>query len=85
MSKFDQDPKEIITVRSDIATQNPQQSPLIGISANTAGTKKISMILATIPPNITSEPHFHSNYETAIYFLKVASKLAMVENSNTLW
>lgn len=70
MSKIDQEPKEIITVRSDIAMQNLQQSPIVGISANTAGTKNISMILATIPPNITSEPHFHSTYETAIYFLK---------------
>ncbi len=65
--QVEQNPREIITVRPNIATQ---KLPFVGISANTAGTKEISMILAIIPPDVTSEPHFHSNYETAIYFLK---------------
>ncbi len=65
--QVEQNPREIITVRPNLATH---KLPFVGISANTVDTKEISMILAIIPPNVTSEPHFHSNYETAIYFLK---------------
>lgn len=67
------DPEQagISIVRPDATTQTRQQLPyFVGISATTTGATGISMNLAIIPPGGTAEPHFHANYETAIYLLK---------------
>jgi uncharacterized RmlC-like cupin family protein len=62
---------EIRVVHPDAKTQTRQQLPyFVGISATTTGATGISMNLAIIPPGGTVEPHFHANYETAIYLLK---------------
>ncbi|GAB4469291.1 MAG: hypothetical protein OHK0037_27420 [Elainellaceae cyanobacterium] len=62
---------EIITVRPDAETLTRQRLPyFVGISGNTAGTKGISMNLVIIPPGAAAEPHFHRDYETAIYILE---------------
>lgn len=42
----------------------------VGISKDTAGSKKISMNLVVIPPGAVSVPHYHKDYETAIYMLE---------------
>ncbi|GBO55382.1 hypothetical protein APA_3432 [Pseudanabaena sp. lw0831] len=42
----------------------------VGISGSTAGSKGISMNLVVIPAGGSAEPHFHRNYETAIYLVK---------------
>jgi len=64
-------PNEIILVRPDSEILVQQDLPnFVGISANTAGAKKISMNLAVIPPGAGAEPHFHPDHETAIYLLK---------------
>jgi uncharacterized RmlC-like cupin family protein len=61
----------ISIVHPDTTTQTRQQLPyFVGISATTTGATGISMNLAIIPPGGTAEPHFHANYETAIYLLK---------------
>jgi uncharacterized RmlC-like cupin family protein len=67
------DPEQagIRIVHPNATTQTRQQLPyFVGISATTTGATGISMNLAIIPPGGTAEPHFHANYETAIYLLK---------------
>jgi uncharacterized RmlC-like cupin family protein len=62
---------QIITVRPDAETLTRQRLPyFVGISGNTAGTQGISMNLVIIPPGAAAEPHFHRDYETAIYILE---------------
>lgn len=63
--------QEVVTIRPDASTPTRQKLPyFVGISAATAGTKGISLNLVIIPPGSTAEPHFHKDYETAIYLLK---------------
>ena len=63
--------QEIVTVRSEIMTDTIQKLPnYIGISELTTGAKGISMNIVVIPPGAKAEPHFHENFETAIYLLK---------------
>lgn len=62
---------QIITVRHDCATSTLQKLPyFVGISGATAGSKGISMNLVIIPAGGSAEPHFHRDYETAIYLVK---------------
>ncbi len=64
-------PTEIITIRLETKIQTRQQlSYFVGISASTTGAKGISMNLVMIPPGGAAEPHFHRDYETAIYLLE---------------
>jgi uncharacterized RmlC-like cupin family protein len=63
--------EEIVTVRPDVETATKQKIPyFVGISQKTAGSKGISMNLIVIPPKGRAEPHFHKDYETAIYLLQ---------------
>ena len=63
--------QEIVTVRPKITTDTIQKLPnYIGVSEVTTGAKGISMNIVVIPPGATAEPHFHQNFETAIYLLK---------------
>lgn len=41
-----------------------------GISENTVGSKEISMNLVVIPPGACADPHYHTDYESAIYLLE---------------
>jgi uncharacterized RmlC-like cupin family protein len=69
--QFDQKRTEIIVVRPSAETLTDQRSPhFVGISANTAGAKGISMNLVVIPPGGVGEPHFHPTHETIVYLLK---------------
>jgi uncharacterized RmlC-like cupin family protein len=62
---------EVITVRPEAETLTRQRLPyFVGISEATAGATGISMNLVIIPPGGSAEPHFHRNYETAIYLVK---------------
>lgn len=62
---------EIVTVRPDAETLTRQRLPyFVGISEATAGSKGISLNLVIIPPGGAAEPHFHRDYETAIYLLQ---------------
>ena len=62
---------DIVTVRPEAETITRQRLPyFVGISEATAGTQGLSMNLVIIPPGSTAEPHFHKDYETAIYLLK---------------
>lgn len=62
---------EIVTVRPESETLTRQRLPyFVGISEATAGSTGISMNLVVIPPGGAAEPHFHRDYETAIYLLE---------------
>ena len=62
---------QIITVRPDCETSTLQKLPyFVGISGATAGSKGISMNLVISPAGGSAEPHFHRDYETAIYLVK---------------
>ena len=63
--------QEIVTVRPEKTIDTIQKLPnYIGISELTTGAKGISMNIVVIPPGARAEPHFHENFETAIYLLK---------------
>ena len=56
--------QRIIEVSSGAMTRE------VGVSASTAGSTGIYMVLATIPPGQCSSPHWHTNCESAIYVLR---------------
>jgi uncharacterized RmlC-like cupin family protein len=61
---------EIVTVRPTTEVMTRQRLPyFIGISAATAGSTGISMNLVVIPPGASADPHYHRDYETAIFVL----------------
>ncbi|HEY9690112.1 MAG TPA: cupin domain-containing protein [Coleofasciculaceae cyanobacterium] len=65
------DASEIVTVRPDAETLTRQRLPyFVGISEATAGSTGISLNLVVIPAGGAAEPHFHRDYETAIYLIK---------------
>jgi uncharacterized RmlC-like cupin family protein len=41
----------------------------VGISAQSAGARGLSMNLVIIPPGASAEPHFHADFESAVYVL----------------
>lgn len=62
---------EIVTVRPEVEVMTRQKLPyFLGISGQTAGTQGLSMNLVIIPPGGSATPHYHRDYETAIYLLK---------------
>ncbi len=62
---------EVVTIRPDAEILTRQRLPyFVGISRSTVGAKGISMNLVIIPAGGTAEPHFHRDYETAIYLIK---------------
>ncbi len=70
-AKFLDTSSQIITVRPDRETATLQKLPyFVGISGATAGATGISMNLVIIPAGGSAEPHFHRDYETAIYLVK---------------
>lgn len=40
-----------------------------GVSAETAGSRKLCMHLVTIPPKGRAKPHLHASHESAVYVL----------------
>ena len=66
------DLKKCVTrVRSPKMTETRQKLPYyVGISKDTAGAKGISMNLVMIPPRSLAQPHYHKDFETAIYLLQ---------------
>lgn len=63
---------DIVTIKppSEAAPTKQGLSYFFGISGETVGSSAIAMNLVEIPPNASAEPHFHQEYETAIYLLK---------------
>jgi uncharacterized RmlC-like cupin family protein len=67
----ERDGKDIVTVRATEATQSKQALTIFtGISANTAGTKGLSLLKVVIPPGGSAKAHVHKGYESAVYLLQ---------------
>ncbi len=58
-------------VRPDAEVMTKQRLPyFVGVSKDTVGAQGISMNLVVIPPGASPEPHYHKDFETAIYILE---------------
>jgi uncharacterized RmlC-like cupin family protein len=63
--------KNVTRVRTGNEIMTEQKLPYyVGISKDTAGATGISMNRVVIPPGATAEPHYHKDFETAIYLLE---------------
>lgn len=63
--------KNVTRVRAGNEIMTEQKLPYyVGISKDTAGATGISMNRVVIPPGATAEPHYHKDFETAIYLLE---------------
>jgi uncharacterized RmlC-like cupin family protein len=61
----------VVMVRPPAESASRQKLPFyVGISGQTAGATGISMNLIVIPPGGAAEPHYHRDYETAIYLVQ---------------
>ena len=67
----ERDGKDIVTVRATEATQSKQALTIfVGISANTAGAKGLSLLKVVIPPGGSAKAHVHKGFEFAVYLLQ---------------
>ena len=60
-------------VRSDgleVEVASGSMTRLAGVSKALAGTERIHLAIATIPPACAASPHYHVNCESAIYVVK---------------
>ena len=63
--------EEIITIKSPVEIKSKQKLPyFVGISSDTVGAKGISMNLVVIPPGGAAEPHYHKDFESAVYLMQ---------------
>lgn len=63
--------QQLVIIKSPPEILTRQKLPnFVGISGKTAGAKGLSMNLVIIPPGAAAEPHFHKDYESAVYVLK---------------
>ncbi|WP_332672316.1 cupin domain-containing protein [Aromatoleum sp.] len=72
MSSIDSAGKQtVIGIRPEREVITRQRLPYFtGISAETAGSRGLSMHLVVIPPGGSAAPHRHRAYETGIYVLE---------------
>ena len=62
---------EVRTIRPKTATLSTQHtSYFTGVSGNTAGSTSLAMHIVEIPPGGRAKPHYHLEFETAIYILE---------------
>jgi uncharacterized RmlC-like cupin family protein len=63
--------QEVVLIESPPELFTRQKLPnFVGISAETAGARGLSMNLVVIPPGAAAEPHFHKGFESAVYVLE---------------
>jgi len=63
--------KSVTRIRAGKEIMTRQKIPYFtGISRESAGAQGISMNLVIIPAGAKAEPHYHKNFETAIYILE---------------
>ena len=63
--------QQLVIIKSPPEILTRQQLPnFVGISGKTAGARGLSMNLVIIPPGAAAEPHYHKDYESAVYVLK---------------
>ena len=65
----DQKP-ELAVIKTPPEILTRQKLPnFVGISCETVGAQGLSMNLVIIPPGAAAEPHFHKDFESAVYVL----------------
>ena len=65
------EPQQVTLIKSPPEILTRQKLPnFVGISAETAGARGLSMNLVIIPPGASAEPHFHKGFESAVYVLE---------------
>ena len=63
--------KSVTRIRAGKEIMTRQKIPYFtGISRESAGAQGISMNLVIIPAGAKAEPHYHKDFETAIYILE---------------
>jgi uncharacterized RmlC-like cupin family protein len=63
--------QEVRLIKSPPEIMTRQRLPnFVGVSAETAGARGLSMNLVVIPPGASAEPHFHKDFESAVYVLE---------------
>lgn len=63
--------QRVVALRPEQEIMTRQRLPyFVGVSAQTAGARGLSMHIVVIPPGARAEPHMHEGYETAIYVLE---------------
>jgi uncharacterized RmlC-like cupin family protein len=63
--------QKVTLIKSPPEILTRQKLPnFVGISAETAGARGLSMNLVVIPPGASAEPHFHKGFESAVYVLE---------------
>lgn len=63
--------QQVTLIKSPPEILTRQKLPnFLGISAETAGARGLSMNLVIIPPGASAEPHFHKGFESAVYVLE---------------
>ena len=68
---MDKNKSTIQCIRPDAEVMTKQRLPyFVGVSRETVGAEGISMNLVVIPPDASPEPHYHKDFETAIYILQ---------------
>ena len=61
----------VIRIRTEKTTATKQNLPrFVGVSRETTGAAGIAMYRVVIPPGGTAEPHYHKDFETAIYLIE---------------
>jgi uncharacterized RmlC-like cupin family protein len=64
-------PQAVTLIKTPPEILTRQKLPnFVGISAETAGARGLSMNLVVIPPGASAEPHFHEGFESAVYVLE---------------
>jgi uncharacterized RmlC-like cupin family protein len=64
-------PQRVVVIKTPAEILTRQKLPnFVGISAETAGARGLSMNLVVIPPGAAAEPHYHKGFESAIYVLE---------------
>jgi uncharacterized RmlC-like cupin family protein len=62
---------EIVVIQTPEELRSKQNLPYFhGISAETSGSKVLSMNLVIIPPGAQAEAHYHDGFESAIYLIQ---------------
>ena len=71
----------VVTVHPKESIATKQNLPYyVGISQQTTGAKGLSMNIVVIPPGSSPKPHYHKDFETAIYLLKGRVETRFGEN-----
>jgi uncharacterized RmlC-like cupin family protein len=63
--------QKVVVIRTAPEIFTRQKLPnFVGISAKTVGATGLSMNLVIIPAGASAEPHFHKDFESAVFVLK---------------